>query len=606
MSVEPNKNYKSVKFKKSIKNIYTLFRLMWSKSPYFIISWILIIFISAGLPTLQIWLQKKSIDEISIVTQHTQSINYIILLVGSYYLCMIFINLINQFEGYIFSIIREDISFTMKLQITETATKLPVSFYEISEFYDSLKLAKESLSRGSIDVIKHILSIFKISLQIISLFFILATINWILPVALILSSLPGMVLILWSKKVRYRFSVSSSPVGREMEYTFHLLSAREQSKEIRVFDISGYLQLRWSNMFNKLRKTLLNQRLKEIINESIGVTILQVISFGSAVLLIWKISGGLLTVGDYVALSGAILMVQGFLMSIAQSIGSTYENLLYINYYFYFQEVSKQYMVKEVGVEFPRGKYDKIVVKNVSFSYHEQKNAMLKDISFTIHRGERIAIVGENGTGKSTLVNCLTGLYQVTEGEIYFGNVEISLINKSSLYHNVSVIFQDYVRYKYGLRENIGFGNIKEMGNDEKIANVLDKVGLTHLIEELPEGLDTFLGKEFYQGQDLSGGQWQRVAIARAFYGDAEVLILDEPTSSVDPIAELELFETFLKMSEGKTTIMISHRMGPARYADRILVLHEGQLIEQGTHKELMIVNGKYARMYNAQAQWYQ
>ncbi|HHP1091135.1 ABC transporter ATP-binding protein [Bacillus thuringiensis] len=322
-------------------------------------------------------------------------------------------------------------------------------------------------------------------------------------------------------------------------------------------------------------------------------------------LLVFQIKQGKLTVGDYVALMSAIITIQSTLGSIGMNVGKIFEINLYVKNLFEFLQLKNPLQNKEKTLSFPESDFSKIEVKNLSFNYPNQNQTTLKNINFTIKRGERIAIVGENGAGKTTLTNCLLGLYIPSNGGIYFDNININNIKISSLRKNISAVFQDFVKYHYTIRENVGFGNLEDLHNNEKIYSGLHQVNLDSLINKFPLGIDAILGKEFKNGQDLSGGQWQRIAIARAFLSEAEILILDEPTSAIDPKAELEIFNCFQNLAQGKTAFMISHRLGPARLADKILVLKEGILVEQGTHEDLMKLNGEYTRMYNAQANMY-
>ncbi|MBH5318385.1 ATP-binding cassette domain-containing protein [Paenibacillus sp. GSMTC-2017] len=253
---------------------------------------------------------------------------------------------------------------------------------------------------------------------------------------------------------------------------------------------------------------------------------------------------------------------------------------------------------------FPEKLQKHILINNLSFTYATHTSPQLKGISFMIKPGEKIAIVGENGAGKSTLVKCLLGLYMPDNGSIKFDGVDIRTIDPKSLREHVSAVFQDFESYNLTVRENIAMGHGK-IDDDAYVEVAAAKAGVGELIKNLPNGLDTELGAMFHQGHELSGGQWQKIALSRAFMRDAQIVILDEPTAALDPRAEAEIYDNFAKLYEGKTTIMISHRLSSCRFADKIIVLHNGEIIEVGSHEELLHLEGSYADMFNTQAKRY-
>jgi len=253
---------------------------------------------------------------------------------------------------------------------------------------------------------------------------------------------------------------------------------------------------------------------------------------------------------------------------------------------------------------FPGTTAMEIVADNVSFAYPDSQHAVVREISLRIQPGERIAIVGENGAGKSTLVRLLTGLYLPDSGTVRMDGLDSAGKDALALRGQIGAVFQDYVPWQLTAREIIGFGNVSRLHDDPALQRAAEHAGVADLIDDLPDGLDTWLGRQFGE-RDLSGGQWQRIALARAFVRDSRLLVLDEPTAALDPLAEQRLFERFASLTEGRTAIMISHRLGPARYADRVIVMGRGQIVEAGHHDALLEKGGLYARMFAAQAEWY-
>jgi ATP-binding cassette subfamily B protein len=240
---------------------------------------------------------------------------------------------------------------------------------------------------------------------------------------------------------------------------------------------------------------------------------------------------------------------------------------------------------------------------DIRFGYPGGRS-VLRDVNLRTEWGERIAIVGENGAGKTTLVKLLAGLYQPDGGVVYFDGGALGPIQMVQARTRVAAVFQDFATFQLTGRENIGFGDLRQQGDDRALAAAAEQAGIASLILALPEGFDSYLGREFGE-TDVSGGQWQRIALARAFFRDADLLVLDEPTAALDPLAELALYERFVELVTGRTAIMISHRLGMARLADRVLVLDQGAIVEEGSHEDLMAAGGRYARMFKAKAQWY-
>ena len=231
---------------------------------------------------------------------------------------------------------------------------------------------------------------------------------------------------------------------------------------------------------------------------------------------------------------------------------------------------------------------------------------MLHNINLKIRRGEKISIVGHNGSGKTTLAHGLLGLYEWDSGEMYINEEKIERFNVSSYFEKSAAIFQDFTRYRFSIRENLAFGDLAVLNNDEILYSILEKVNFTEKVQNLSRNLETHLTKEVENGLELSGGEWQKIAIARAFLKDAELIVLDEPTSALDPITEMKVFELFHELSRNKTTITISHRIGPTRLSDRILVMEHGQIVEEGSFEELMENKGLYYEMYQVQAKYYE
>lgn len=402
---------------------------------------------------------------------------------------------------------------------------------------------------------------------------------------------------------QFWLSYNQTPIARETQYINFLLTNKDSAKEIRVLGLRDFLLNRWANLYFKTGKEVLNLSKRNLKIASLLDAVSHMFIFGSYLIIIYSTINKTLKIGEFVTSTQAVQGLQGSILQVGFNLSSIYSDSLYLKDLFNFLDLS--FANENEDKDNINNIRNSIRFENVSFSYPNTHQAVLKNVNFEIKKGETIAIVGENGSGKSTLVKCLMGLYEPDKGEILFDDIPLSKINKCSLWENLSVVFQDFIKYNFTIKDNITFGNVKERNNSIKLKDAAKKCGLNGYIDQLEDGYNSFLGKYLKEGVDFSGGQWQRLAIARAIFKDSEILILDEPTASVDPNTELQIFEKFKELSVDKTTIIISHRLATTTFADRILVLKNGEIEEVGTYRELMHRKGHFYKMYNSQSKWY-
>lgn len=433
-------------------------------------------------------------------------------------------------------------------------------------------------------------------------FFVLLPFGWWIPVVITITALPRLILRAKYGTIQWSIYSSGVPQVKKLWYLTWLLSTPEAIREMRIFQSHGAL-------LNKLKETqeyLFNLNKKPLDNYLKQLTfppILEIIVlFTIAYLQLPNVTSGLLTIGSFTLLINMIDSLNLNVVSAVVNFGEMYEHNLYVDDYFKVLALSK--IITEVDNPITVRKMPpKIEFKNVSFKYPGGP-LVLKNVSFTIEEGSSVALVGANGAGKSTIIKLICRFYDVTDGEILINGTNIKNIKLSSWYKNMGTLFQDFVHYFLTVKDNILLGDPNKF--DEKLMKeAARKSGALAFIEKLPKGFDQGLGRE-YEGEELSIGQWQKLAIARAFYQSPPLLILDEPTSAIDAEAEYEIFNNLEKAYKNKTLLLVSHRFSTVRNANKIYVIDKGQIIEGGTHKQLLELDGKYARMFRVQAKGYQ
>jgi ATP-binding cassette subfamily B protein len=422
----------------------------------------------------------------------------------------------------------------------------------------------------------------------------------ILVIAILLIFIPSMLSQIVRTKVFTKLVDETTPISRKCDYYGQCLTRRELFKETRMLSAQRYfLQLFKSSLILINRKRW-KAETKTQLWES-GLSMITLLGYGGILFLLFRsVLSGNIQVGDFAAVLGSIGMlyrtmneiVCGHFAGVSKNVGS-------VRNYFKFLDIPENNQpIMQLG------EHKEITLNNVSFRYPDADEYTIKNINLTIKDGETVAFVGENGAGKSTLVRLIMGLYKPTAGQIQIGGINTTEIHPATLYQEASALFQKFQRYQFTVRDNIAISDVERPVDDKEILAAAAKSSVQIKEKVYPDGLDTMLSREF-DGVDVSGGQWQRVAMARAFYRDCQLIFLDEPTASIDPIEEAHIYKKLNHISAGKTSIIVTHRLGATRIADRIIVLKNGGIVETGSHDALMTNCGIYAEMYNEQKKWY-
>jgi ATP-binding cassette subfamily B protein len=384
-----------------------------------------------------------------------------------------------------------------------------------------------------------------------------------------------------------------------------LLTDYNAVKEIKLFGLGEPLLGRYANLFWKFVSEDRAIAQKRSL-ASLGWGMLATLTYYSSYAwIVWRAVGGAITLGDMTLYLGIFRNSQNLFESIFYGLSELYENGLFMSNLFAFLELKPQMVIATRPRPVPEEIRYGIEFRNVSFKYDGHDEWALRDVSLCIHPCEKIALVGPNGAGKTTLIKLLTRLYDPTEGQILLDGIDLREYDLGDLRQHIGVIFQDFVHYHLSAAENVGFGQIEALDDRPRIVRSAEKSGAHSVITALPEGYETTLGRWFSKGRDLSGGEWQKIALGRAFMRDCQVLVLDEPTAALDAENELRVFQQFRELTSDKMAVLISHRFSTVRMADRIFVIEQGHITEQGTHPELLAQGGTYARLFTLQAESY-
>ncbi len=424
-------------------------------------------------------------------------------------------------------------------------------------------------------------------------------------VLLVLASLPAVLGEARFNAEAYRLSRRTTPERRELDYIRLIGASADSAKEIKLFGLGGFLVERFRGLAQSLFRANRRLALRRAVWGGVFATAGSLAYYGAYAVLVWRTVEGGLTLGDLTFLSGSLLRLHGLLQGLLLGVTQVAGQAQYLDDLFSFFAIRPGIVSPPHPIPFPAPMRDGIAFELVGFRYPGTDRWTVRDLSFSLGAGETLALVGENGAGKTTIVKLLTRLYDPTEGRITVDGIDLRDIALEDLRDHVGVIFQDFIRYNFTAAENIAVGRTDAADDIPRIEAAARRSLADTVIARLRGGYDQKLGRRFAGGQDLSGGEWQKVAIARAYMRDADLLILDEPTAALDARAEAEVFDRFAALSHGRTAVLISHRFSTVRRADRIVVLEDGRVLESGSHAALLRAGGRYAELFRLQAAGY-
>jgi ATP-binding cassette, subfamily B, bacterial len=589
----------------SLRNVRPLFGMVWETSPPLVSATVVLRLCRAVLPLAMLWVPKLILDAVVAFVSHgTGNLNRIWKLVALELGLAILSDILGRLTTLCDSLLGDRFTDLVSVRLMRHAAELDLSSFEDPVFYDKLERARRQ-STGRLTLLASLLNMGQDTLALVSLSAGLIVFSPWLMVLLVAAVIPSFLgethFTMLSYSVHYRWT----PQRRLLDYLRFLGASAQSAKEVKIFGLGGHLAQRYDELAHGI---YLENKEIAIKRAAIG-SALNVIStggyYGAYAVVLAKTLAGAISIGTFTFLTGSFSRSRSYIASILSDFNDISEQAIFLKDLFEFFEMQPSIRSEPDSIPAPRPIRQGFEFRNVSFSYPGSDRLVVQNINFHLHPYEKVALIGENGAGKTTLVKLLARLYDPTAGQILLDGIDLREYGVEDLRREIGVIFQDYIRYDMLARENIGFGKVESMADQPRLDTAAYKSLAKGLIERFPNGYDQMVGRRFEGGVDLSGGEWQKLALGRAYMRDAQVLILDEPTAAFDARAEYEVFQRFAELTRERMAVLISHRFSTVRMADRILVLADGEIMEQGTHQQLVALGGRYAELFELQAAGY-
>ena len=584
-------------------------RLVWRAAPGWTLANLALVLVQGTLPLAALYVMKRVLDAVSAAVgapgrpELVQAVWLWILVAGGVALVTVLTRLVGEY-----------VTEAQSLQVTDSVAEIlhaqsiavDLAYYEDPAYYDTLHRAQGEAPYRPSRIVSGLVQIAQNGLALAGIAAWLVSFNWALAAALFLAVLPGAFARLVYSRRLYGLQQAQTEQERRSWYYHTILTEALHAKELRIFNLGALFQGRYRDVRHALRSGTLALARHRIATEFLTQLLATAALFGSLAWIASQTIRGAVSLGDlavyYLGFQTGLTLLQTVLRALA----GLYEDNLFLTNLYQFLDLRPGIVAPRRPTPVPRPITQGIAFRDVAFRYPGHTADTLADINLELGRGEVVALVGENGSGKSTIAKLLCRLYDPARGDISVDGVSLREFDPVAWRREISVAFQDYAHYAMTAGENIWLGDIDKPADPRGIARAGERSGADSVVNKLPAGYGTMLGRWFQQGQELSAGEWQRIAMARAFWRDAGILILDEPSSSLDPLAEAELTREFRALLGGRSALVISHRLSTVQLADRIFVMDGGRIAERGTHTGLLAQGGLYAKLYRAQAQHYQ
>lgn len=582
--------------------------LVWDSAKTWTAAGLVLMAVQSVLPLLTLYLIKLIVDSVASGISAPDKIAALrqvflwIVLTGVVALltagCRALADIVREHQGHLVTDHVTDI-------IHRQSAAMDLAYYENPRYNDTLHRAQQEAVYRPNHIVQALTQLGQNSISLVALAGLLFYLHWLIAVILFIAVLPGIIVKIRHADRLYEWQLRRTETERRT-YDYHrMLTDLYHAKEVRLFNLGNLFRER----YRELREALRGERLLLAKSRAVFDLIAQagaiLALFGVLAFIVFRTVQGAMTIGDMVMYYQAFQRAQSYLQEIMAGLAGLYEDNLFLNHLYNFLDLQPQVAEPSRCKEIPKTMRTGIALENVSFKYPSTGVEVLRDINLEIRTGQVVALVGDNGAGKTTLAKLLCRFYDPVSGKITMDGTDFRDFSIQALRREITVIFQDYMHYPLTARENIWIGDVDMSPDDGRVGNAAQQSGADKIISRLPHGYETFLGNRYEGGTELSFGEWQKVALARAFLRDAQLIILDEPTSSLSARAEQDVFQAFRTLLKGRSALLISHRFSTVRMADFICVIENGRIVERGSHEELVKLGGQYASLYEIQAKHY-
>ncbi len=589
---------------RALKNVPPVLHFVWESGPQVVFWNITIRIVVAFLPVGIGIIGRFIIDGVNQLRMQRPLPPHFWWLVAGEMALAVITGILARSVDYFDNLLADRYTHHVSVEVMRKAAALDVTVYEDPVFYDRLERARVQAT-DRLAMIQQMGRLIQQSVTAIAFSAVLIKYSPFLLLLLVAGILPAFLGESHFAFLTYAKNFRQTPLRRQMDYLRQVGGSKEASKELKLFNLSDYLTKRFTGLSQTIYEQNVALNRRRLFWGGVLAIIGQLGYYAAYGFSIWRTIRGRYTVGDLTLITTAIMQAMSNIQQAFSTASGVADQALFLTDLLAFFEMKPRVESKVNGLPAPRPITRGFEFRNVSFTYPGTNRRVLSNFNFTLEPGERIALIGENGQGKTTIVKLITRLYDPTEGEILLDGIDLREYDLDDLHREMGVIFQDFMRYEMTARENIEVGRIEIPHSLDEIKYAAEKSLASGVVKKLQHEYDQMLGRRFEGGVDLSGGEWQKIALARAYLRDAQLLILDEPTAALDARSEMEVFERFAELTEGKMALLISHRFSTVRMADRIVVLEGGRLVEEGNHSQLIALGGRYAAMFEMQAASY-
>ena len=592
----------------SLARTWRALRLVWTSGPGWTAASVVLVFVQSVLPLAQLYLLKLIVDALAGLIgpeQRATAFGQVAVLVGIAAGVALISAICRSLAGLVGEGQARAVSDHLHDVVHAKATDIDLEYYETPRYHDALHRAQQEGAYRPTRIVNGLVQVAQSSFALLLMAGVLVSFHWGTALVLFAAAIPGVLMRLRHARRSYESERSQTQAERRAQYYHSMLTGTAYAKEVRIFGLGSLFRQRHRDLRRAISRHRLQLATWRFRSDLVTQAAAALAVFGSFAFILYRASLGALTIGDVVMYYQAFQRGQDFLKEILSGLAGLYEDHLFLASLYEFLDLDRKLVEPPRPRRVPRPLRSGIVFDGVSFQYPTAPRKVLQDVSLTIRPGEHVALVGANGSGKTTLVKLLCRLYDPTSGAVTLDGIDLRDVESGALRREIAVIFQDWAAYHVSARDNIWFGDPHLDRDQGRIRQAARDSGADEFISRLRNGYETVLGKWFEDGEELSMGEWQKVALARAFVRDAQIVVLDEPTSFLDVQAEYEVFDRFRRLATGRSTILISHRLSTVRTADCIYVLEGGRIAESGGHDDLIRRGGAYARLFETQARSY-